>query len=84
MDKHIIIGVHVIGRTDHAADVQKVFTNYGCQIKTRIGLHDVHDDYCSPNGFILIEAIDAPATLQMIDALKALEGVDVKVMEFEH
>jgi len=84
MDRHIIIGVHVVGRNEHAIDVQKLFTQHGCQIKTRIGLHDVHGDYCSPNGLILLEAIDTPETFQMIDALNALEGLDVQVMEFDH
>lgn len=84
MDNHVIIGVHVVGRNEHAADVQRVFTEYGCQIKTRIGLHDVHEDFCSPNGLILLEAIDAPETVQLIDALKSLQGIDVKTMEFAH
>jgi len=84
MDKHIIIGVHVVGRNQHAVDVQRVFTEYGCQIKTRIGLHDLHEEFCSPNGLILLEAIDAPETVRLIDSLMSLQGIDVQTMEFEH
>ena len=39
-DQHIILGIHVTDRLKNAVDVQKVFTEYGCNIKTRIGLHD--------------------------------------------
>lgn len=84
MDKHIIVGVHVVDRNVHAVTVQRLFTEYGCQIKTRIGLHDVHDDYCSPNGLILLEMIDMPETYEMIKQLQALEGVDLQTIEFEH
>ena len=39
-DQHIILGVHITDRLKNAVEVQKVFTEYGCNIKTRIGLHD--------------------------------------------
>ena len=84
MDKHIIVGVHVIDRNAHAGAVQRVFTEYGCQIKTRIGLHDVHEGYCSPNGLIVLEMLDTPETCQMIDALQKLEGIDTQTMVFDH
>ena len=40
-DEHIILGIHITDRLKNAVDVQKVFTEYGCNIKTRVGLHDV-------------------------------------------
>ena len=84
MDKHIIVGVHVVDRNAHAGAVQNILTEYGCQIKTRIGLHDVHEDYCSSNGLIILEMIDAKETCQMIDALQKFEGIDTQTMVFEH
>ena len=44
MDKHIIYGVHVTNRMNKATNVQQLFSEYGCNIKTRIGLHDVGKD----------------------------------------
>jgi hypothetical protein len=84
MDAPIIVGVHVMDRNAHAGAVQHILTEHGCQIKTRIGLHDVHDGYCSPNGLILLEMIDRPETVEMIGKLQALEGVDLQMMEFDH
>ena len=42
MDKHIIVGVHITERAKHAGEVQKVFTEFGCQIRTRLGLHEAN------------------------------------------
>ncbi len=85
MHKHIILGVHITERVRHVPDVQTRLTEYGCYIKTRLGLHDVSEDYCSPNGLILLEmAGDQAKVNQLQKKLKAIEGVDVQKMVFEH
>jgi hypothetical protein len=84
MDKHVIIGVHVVDREAHAEGVQQVFTRFGSQIKTRLGLHDVHDGFSSSNGLIVLEMLDSPETSQMLDELKSMPGIDVESMVFEH
>lgn len=81
MDKHIIVGVHIVDREAHAPKVQEIFTKYGTQIKTRLGLHD---DVCPANGLILIEMADTPETCQMIEEVETTVGVDCKTMMFEH
>lgn len=81
MDKHIIVGVHIVDREAHAPVVQEIFTRFGAQIRTRLGLHD---DVCPSNGLILLEMADTPETCQMIDAVDAINGVDVKQMVFRH
>jgi aspartate ammonia-lyase len=48
MDDYIILGIHVTGREEHAAEAQKVLTEYGCNIKTRLGLHEVNENLCYP------------------------------------
>jgi len=84
-DDHIILGIHVTNRLKNAADVQKVFTEYGCNIKTRIGLHDVDANVCSPSGVVLIELFgsDDEATAMMAK-LNEVEGVVVQKMVFGH
>ena len=84
-DDHIILGIHVSDRLKNAVDVQRVFTEYGCNIKTRIGLHDVDATVCSPSGVVLIEFFgtndDAAA---MMARLNEVEGVHVQQMVFGH
>jgi len=84
-DDHIILGIHVSDRLKNAADVQKVFTEYGCNIKTRIGLHDVDASVCSPSGVVIIEFFgDDDQAGAMMDKLNEVEGVQVKKMVFGH
>ncbi len=81
MDKHIIVGVHIVDREAHAPKVQEVFTKYGAQINTRLGLHDTIN---SSNGLILLEMADTPETCRMIEQIEAMDDVDCQTMVFEH
>ena len=81
MDKHIIVGVHIVDREQHAVKVQEIFTRYGDQIKTRLGMHD---DICPANGLILLEMADSEATCKMVEEVRSVDGVDCKTMEFSH
>ena len=69
MDKHIIVGVHIVDREIHAEKVQRVFTKFGDQIRTRLGLHD---EVCPSNGLILLEMADTPETLRMIEEVEGI------------
>ena len=53
--KHVILGIHINDRIREVQFVQQAFTEYGCYIKTRIGLHHVDEQVCSPRGLILLE-----------------------------
>ena len=79
--KKTILGVHVAQRTKHTPKVQKILSDYGCSIRTRIGLHDAGDGFCSPSGLILLEVVDHAAALA--SALSKVPGVAVKKMVFE-
>jgi hypothetical protein len=84
-DDHIILGVHLTDRVSEATRVQAVFTQYGCNIKTRVGLHDVDATQCSPTGVILIEFFGEQAEAdKMAAALQQVDGVHVKSMVFSH
>lgn len=85
MEKHLILGVHVTDRVNHISEVQQVLTEYGCNIKTRLGLHDADKNFCSPTGLLLLEMISAnQAAGEMKEKLNAIEGVEVQSMLFDH
>ena len=75
-----ILGVHVAQRTKHTAKVQKILSDFGCSIRTRVGLHDAGDGACSPNGLILLDVVDRAGELAA--ALAQVPGVVVKKMIF--
>ena len=79
--KRTILGVYVAQRTKHTAKVQKILSDYGCSIRTRIGLHEAGAGFCSPNGLILLEVVDRAGALAA--ALAKVPGVSVKKMVFE-
>lgn len=82
---HVIIGVHVTERTKHVPEVQKVLTEFGCNIKTRLGLHEASENVCSPSGLILLECVcSGTECVQMMVKLGAIEGVEVQKMVFNH
>ena len=84
-DDHIILGIHIGDRLKKAVDVQKVFTEYGCNIKTRLGLHEVSEKACSPNGLVLLELCgDDSVCNTMASKLAKVEGVEVQKMVFDH
>jgi hypothetical protein len=85
MDKHFILGVHITNRMQKAGEVQKIFSEYGCNIRTRLGLHEASDQVCSPAGVILLELVGEEATCEELAVRVAeIPGVEVKRMLFEH
>ncbi len=84
-ERHLILGIHVTDRVARAAAVQEVLTEYGDFIKTRVGLHHVDEDVCSPRGLILLEMFgDEGRCQEMADQLAAIGGVEVQRMVFDH
>lgn len=85
LSKHIILGVHITDRIHHVDPVQHLLTEYGCSIRTRLGLHEADTGFCSPNGLLLLEMTDDDTRCgELMGKLNAIEGVEVKQMTFEH
>ena len=82
---HVIVGVHVTDRFTHAGAVQRVLTEYGRHIKTRLGLHDVAGQASSPNGIILLEMVgDEAKCSAILKDLNKIKGIEAKKMVFAH
>lgn len=83
--KHLICGIHVTERLEHAIQVQQVLTEFGGNIKTRLGLHEVNDAGGGPNGIVLIEFIGNESRFyEFTQKLNGIVGVEVKQMVFDH
>ena len=83
--RHVVLGIHITDRVLRVPRVQELFTEYGCSIKTRLGLHEASATSCSPNGLILLEMAGPEGPIEeLFKKLKAVEGVDVQKMVFEH
>lgn len=79
-----ILGISIFDRTKEAGHVQTILTRYGCSIKTRLGLHEVSDDFCSQSGLILLELFGEPKEQEKLEQkLRVIPGVEVQKMKFE-
>jgi len=84
MTKRIVLGIQVTNRVEKIPDVQKILTEYGCNIKTRLGLHEVSKSVCSVLGLLLLDTYgDESDILEMEKKLKKVKGLMVKKMTFE-
>ncbi len=78
-----LVAIKVNGRIAQAPLVQEILTKYGCNIKTRIGFHEVNEDLCSMDGVLVLELTGKDTEIQaMFDALSKLDGVTPKKIEF--
>lgn len=77
-----IMGIKLDNRTQTAVEFQKVLTHFGCSIKTRLGLHDVNDNVCAPNGLILLEVINDEEAAKMKEELLEIPNLELQTMKF--
>lgn len=82
-DKHVILGIHIQDRITQVPDIQKLFSQFGCNIKTRVGLHDVNENLCASTGIILLEMIgDLGSVDELMKKLNQMDGIEVQKMVF--
>ncbi len=74
-----IIGVTLENRVETAVEFQKLITKFGCEIRTRIGLHPSREDICLNRGIVLLE-VSGEAELLKEELSKQWE---IQTMEFE-
>jgi hypothetical protein len=79
------VAIHVTDRLQHAGEMQKLFTEFGCFIRTRLGLHEVSQSFCAPNGMVLLELLDDMGKMnELVARVNAIEGVEAKAIVFTH
>ena len=79
--KHTIFGIHISHRTENVPAVQAVLTKYGCNIRTRLGIHDADMTSCSPSGLVLVDVFGAEVD-DFYKDLAELNGVGLQRMDF--
>lgn len=83
MEVTTILGVKLENRLENAPAFQKVLSDFGCFIKSRVGFHDVDGGTCATSGIILLEIIGNDNEKQEFeDALSSVNGTDVQKMVF--
>ena len=71
-------------RKKEAVTVQKILTEWGCFIKTRLGLHEDCLDNCSEIGTIILEVVGAKEKHEeMQRKLNLLAGITAQLVSLE-
>ena len=71
-----LVAIKVGQREDSASKVQAILTSFGCNIKVRLGLHDLPEGACSPTGLIILQVTAQAADLdKFLDELNQLADV---------
>lgn len=80
---YAILAVKVEERAAKAPDLQKILTEYGCIIKTRVGFHETDQEKCSMSGIILLHLFgDRKSFEELFEKIKEVDGVIPKFVEF--
>ena len=78
--KNIVI-ISVEHRKNTAVAVQEVLSEYGCLIKTRLGITDSTPKKCSQTGLIILEFLGNKREINlMTKKLSKIGGVTVKAV----
>jgi len=77
-----VILVKIDHRSSEAGKVQQILTEYGCNIKVRLGLHEVSKEYCADDGLVILEVDGSQIELnQIIDSLNKVDYVQAQLIE---
>ena len=79
-----IIGINVLDRIKEAGRTQKVLSKYAKSIKTRLGFHELSEDVCSRNGFVILELTGEISDWDLLEnELNEIGGINVQKMSFD-
>jgi hypothetical protein len=79
-----VIGVKIIDRIKEAGLTQLVLSRHANLITTRLGFHEVTDELCSREAYIILHLNGNPSDTDMlISELKSVGGTELREMNFE-
>ena len=84
MNCSYIIAMRLDQRTQTAASVQETLTKFGCNIKARLGLHDLSDDFCANYGIVILQVCGEKDELdKILLALNEISSVTAKMIDLD-
>jgi len=80
MEKNILIVLHK-NRKESAVRMQELLTEYGCIIKTRLGLHDGPPNACSESGMVILELAGDKKEMEALRSkIASIHGIAVEMI----
>ncbi len=80
MECNIMI-VKIGERRKKSPEVQQVLSQFGCSIKTRLGLHEASENLCSEEGVLVLQLTGERSEMTKLEAaLNELESVKAQMV----
>lgn len=78
-----VLGIKIIDRIKEAGLTQDILSRHATVITTRLGFHEVTDEVCSREAYIILHLNGDPAdTDKLSSELKSLEGIELREITF--
>ena len=78
-----VLGIKIIDRIKEAGLTQGILSQHANVITTRMGFHEVTDEVCSREAYIILHLNGDPAdTDKLASELKSLEGIEIREITF--
>jgi hypothetical protein len=78
-----VLGIKITDRIKEAGLTQGILSKHAMVITTRLGFHEVTDEVCSREAYIILHLNGDPAdTDKLASELKKLEGTEIREMTF--
>ena len=78
-----VLGIKIIDRIKEAGLTQGILSRHATVITTRLGFHEVTDEVCSREAYIILHLNSDPAdTDDLASELKTLGGIEIREMTF--
>jgi len=85
MNTYRIINVLIFDRIKEAGKIQEILSRYGCIIKLRLGTHELSIAKNSRISLItLVLGGQKEMWDKLVEELSNLEGIEFKVVDFQH
>jgi hypothetical protein len=76
-----ILILSVEKRNSCAVKIQEALTTSGCEIRTRLGIHDSSTGSCSDKGLIILEILSEENLIKpLLEKFESLDGVKAKLV----
>ena len=78
-----VLGIKITDRIKEAGLTQGILSRHATVITTRLGFHEVTDEVCSREAYIILHLNGDPAdTDKLASELKKLEGIEIREITF--
>jgi len=82
MAKNVML-INVNARKESASKLQQILTAWGCNIKTRLGLHEGTLENCTESGLIFLELVGTGKDHdELARKLNLLQGIEARLIVF--